>query len=60
MQALAAWLNLSETVFFLRPSVPGADYHIRIFTPTRELAFMRPPERRRGLGGGDLRAGPAA
>jgi len=43
MQALAAWLNLSETVFFLRPSAPGADYHIRIFTPTRELAFAGHP-----------------
>jgi PhzF family phenazine biosynthesis protein len=42
MQALAAWLNLSETVFFLRPA-PGADYHIRIFTPTRELAFAGHP-----------------
>lgn len=43
MQALAAWLNLSETVFFLRPSAPGADYHIRIFTPTQELAFAGHP-----------------
>ncbi len=43
MQALAAWLNLSETVYFLRPSAPGADYHIRIFTPTRELAFAGHP-----------------
>ncbi|PSM14634.1 PhzF family phenazine biosynthesis protein [Stenotrophomonas maltophilia] len=43
MQALSAWLNLSETVFFLRPSAPGADYHIRIFTPTRELAFAGHP-----------------
>lgn len=43
MQALAAWLNLSETVFFLRPSAPDADYHIRIFTPTRELAFAGHP-----------------
>ncbi len=43
MQALAAWLNLSESVFFLRPSAPGADYHIRIFTPTRELAFAGHP-----------------
>lgn len=43
MQALAAWLNLSETVFFLPPSAPGADYHIRIFTPTRELAFAGHP-----------------
>lgn len=43
MQALAAWLNLSETVFFLHSSAPGADYHIRIFTPTRELAFAGHP-----------------
>ncbi len=43
MQALATWLNLSETVFFLRPTAPGADYHIRIFTPTRELAFAGHP-----------------
>ncbi|KAF1055316.1 MAG: putative isomerase YddE [Stenotrophomonas maltophilia] len=43
MQALAAWLNLSETVFFLRPSAPGADYHIRIFTPGSELPFAGHP-----------------
>ncbi|TFZ46574.1 PhzF family phenazine biosynthesis protein [Stenotrophomonas maltophilia] len=43
MQTLAAWLNLSETVFFLRPNAPGADYHIRIFTPSRELAFAGHP-----------------
>lgn len=30
-------------MFFLRPSAPGADYHIRIFTPTRELAFAGHP-----------------
>ncbi|WMJ68178.1 PhzF family phenazine biosynthesis protein [Stenotrophomonas sp. 24(2023)] len=43
MQALAAWLNLSETVFFLRPTAPGADYHIRIFTPGSELPFAGHP-----------------
>lgn len=43
MQALAAWLNLSETVFFQRPGEPGADYHIRIFTPTSELPFAGHP-----------------
>ncbi len=43
MQALAAWLNLSETVFFLPPSAPGADYHIRIFTPASELPFAGHP-----------------
>ncbi|HEY0335466.1 MAG TPA: PhzF family phenazine biosynthesis protein [Stenotrophomonas sp.] len=42
MQALAGWLNLSETVFFLPPG-PGADYHIRIFTPRMELPFAGHP-----------------
>jgi len=42
MQALAAWLNLSETVFFLPPE-PGADYRIRIFTPGSELPFAGHP-----------------
>jgi PhzF family phenazine biosynthesis protein len=42
MQALAAWLNLSETVFFLPPDA-GADYHIRIFTPGSELPFAGHP-----------------
>lgn len=43
MQALAAWLNLSETVFFVAPSAAGADYHIRIFTPASELPFAGHP-----------------
>ena len=42
MQALAAWLNLSETVFFLPPDA-GADYHVRIFTPGSELPFAGHP-----------------
>jgi len=42
MQALAAWLNLSETVFFLPPAA-GADYRIRIFTPCMELPFAGHP-----------------
>jgi len=42
MQALAAWLNLSETVFFLPPEA-GADYRIRIFTPVMELPFAGHP-----------------
>ena len=42
MQALAAWLNLSETVFFLPPG-EGADYRIRIFTPRMELPFAGHP-----------------
>ncbi|UXA68426.1 PhzF family phenazine biosynthesis protein [Xanthomonas prunicola] len=43
MQEIAAWLNLSETVFFLPVSVPDADYHIRIFTPRAELPFAGHP-----------------
>lgn len=42
MQALAAWLNLSETIFFLPPD-EGASYRIRIFTPSGELPFAGHP-----------------
>jgi PhzF family phenazine biosynthesis protein len=42
MQRLAAWLNLSETIFFLSPD-RGADYRIRIFTPGSELPFAGHP-----------------
>ena len=42
MQRLAAWLNLSETIFFL-PADDGADYRIRIFTPGSELPFAGHP-----------------
>ena len=42
MQGLAAWLNLSETIFFLPPDA-GADYRIRIFTPGSELPFAGHP-----------------
>lgn len=43
MQALAAWLNLSETIFFVSVSETGADYHVRIFTPGSELPFAGHP-----------------
>jgi PhzF family phenazine biosynthesis protein len=43
MQAYARWANLSETVFFLPPSQPGADYRVRIFTPRQELPFAGHP-----------------
>jgi len=43
MQAIAAWLNLSETTFVLPASKPGADYRLRIFTPRRELPFAGHP-----------------
>lgn len=43
MQRLAAWTNLSETTFLLAPTDPGADYRLRIFTPSRELPFAGHP-----------------
>lgn len=43
MQAIAAWLNLSETTFVLPTTVPGADYRVRIFTPRQELPFAGHP-----------------
>jgi PhzF family phenazine biosynthesis protein len=43
MQAIANWTNLSETTFLLRPNDATADYHVRIFTPTRELPFAGHP-----------------
>lgn len=42
MQAVAREFNLSETTFVLAPS-DGADYRIRIFTPSRELPFAGHP-----------------
>src|SRR5947209_10587552 len=43
MQRMARWLNLSETTFLLRPTTPGADYRVRIFTLERELPFAGHP-----------------
>jgi len=43
MQAFAAWTNLSETIFFLPPTLPDASYRIRIFTPRQELPFAGHP-----------------
>ncbi|MDR6840008.1 PhzF family phenazine biosynthesis protein [Pseudoxanthomonas sacheonensis] len=43
MQAYAAWANLSETLFFLPPTSPDADYRVRIFTPRQELPFAGHP-----------------
>jgi len=43
MQAIANWTNLSETTFLLRPNDATADYHVRIFTPMRELPFAGHP-----------------
>lgn len=43
MQQFANWTNLSETTFLLSPTVPGADYRVRIFTTTFELPFAGHP-----------------
>ncbi len=43
MAALARWTNLSETTFLLRPTEPGADYRVRIWTPGGELPFAGHP-----------------
>jgi len=43
MQAIAREFHLSETVFVLPPTVDGATYRVRIFTPTEELPFAGHP-----------------
>jgi trans-2,3-dihydro-3-hydroxyanthranilate isomerase len=43
MRALAREFNLSETVFVLPPTVEGATYRLRIFTPAVELPFAGHP-----------------
>ena len=43
MQRFAAWTNLSETTFLLRPTDARADYRVRIFTPRQELPFAGHP-----------------
>jgi PhzF family phenazine biosynthesis protein len=43
MQAIARWINLSETTFLLPPTDAQADYRVRIFTPGGELPFAGHP-----------------
>lgn len=43
MQAIASWLNFSETTFLLPPTDPSADYRVRIFTMAHELPFAGHP-----------------
>ncbi|MGH8708305.1 MAG: PhzF family phenazine biosynthesis protein [Burkholderiales bacterium] len=43
MQRIAAWTNLSETTFLLKPTQASADYRLRIFTPRQELPFAGHP-----------------
>ena len=43
MQRFAHWTNLSETTFVVPPAGEGADYRVRIFTPSVELPFAGHP-----------------
>ena len=43
MQRFARWTNLSETTFVLPAASAGADYQVRIFTPSTELPFAGHP-----------------
>ncbi len=43
MQSFARWTDLVETTFLLPPTLPGATYRLRIFTPSREIAFAGHP-----------------
>lgn len=43
MQAFAAWTDLVETTYLLAPTDPAASYRLRIFTPSREIAFAGHP-----------------
>lgn len=43
MQAFARWTNLVETTFVSRPTLPEADYRLRIFTPHKEIPFAGHP-----------------
>lgn len=43
MQAIARWINLSETTFVMPATTEKADYKLRIFAPTTELPFAGHP-----------------
>jgi PhzF family phenazine biosynthesis protein len=43
MQRFTRWTNLSEAAFVLPPTVPGADYRVRVFAPDGELPFAGHP-----------------
>ena len=43
MQAFAKWTGIVETTFLLSPTTSAASYRLRIFTPTREIAFAGHP-----------------
>ena len=44
LQEFAAWTNLAETTFLFSPTVPEADYKVRIFTPTEARDVLRTRE----------------
>ena len=43
MQAFARWTDLVETTFVLPPTLPGASYQLRIFSPSKEIPFAGHP-----------------
>ncbi len=43
MQQFAAWTQLVETTFVMRPQTADADYRLRIFTPHKEVPFAGHP-----------------
>ena len=43
MQAIAKWTRLPETTFVFPPTVPGASYRVRMFSPRREVPFAGHP-----------------
>lgn len=43
MQAIARWTRRPETTFVFAPTVPGADYRVRMFSPQREVPFAGHP-----------------
>lgn len=43
MQRIAREFNFSETTFVMPTNAAGADFHVRIFTPTQEVPFAGHP-----------------
>lgn len=43
MREFSVWSNLSEVTFVTAPTVPGADYSVRIFSLDQELPFAGHP-----------------
>jgi len=42
-QSFAAWTGIVETTYLLPPTLPGASYRLRIFTPRREIPYAGHP-----------------